>query len=174
MIDGFGHLPIKELTSLLTAVGFSSPPSWIKPYHVLSTGERFRCDLARALADAMAQQADANEAEATQASGGRQPPGSVAAGDDVADANEIGMPSEPHQGADAPRSPDDCGAASTDIPPLSRRLAWLLLAACPSVLLLATTNHVCQAVAVIPFLWARLRGRDPDSKAGDCGNKCSC
>ena len=30
-------------------MGFSSPPSWLKPYHVLSTGEQFRCDLARAL-----------------------------------------------------------------------------------------------------------------------------
>jgi GNAT superfamily N-acetyltransferase len=35
---------------LFTAVGFGSPPSWVKPYHVLSNGERFRCDLARALA----------------------------------------------------------------------------------------------------------------------------
>jgi len=50
VVDCFGELPIKTITSLLTAVGFSSPPSWIKPYHVLSTGERFRCDLARALA----------------------------------------------------------------------------------------------------------------------------
>lgn len=50
VIDGFGHRPIREITQLLTAVGFSSPPSWIKPYHVLSNGERFRCDLARALA----------------------------------------------------------------------------------------------------------------------------
>ena len=43
------ELSIKEITGLLTAVGFSSPPSWIKPYQVLSGGERFRCDLARAL-----------------------------------------------------------------------------------------------------------------------------
>ncbi|MHB1033219.1 MAG: GNAT family N-acetyltransferase [Pirellulales bacterium] len=49
VIDCFGEVPGKELTALLTAVGFSSPPSWIKPYHVLSNGERFRCDLARAL-----------------------------------------------------------------------------------------------------------------------------
>lgn len=49
VIDGFGPRPIKEITRLLTAVGLSSPPSWIKPYHVLSGGERFRCDLARAL-----------------------------------------------------------------------------------------------------------------------------
>src|SRR5262249_45512724 len=33
----------------LSAVGLSSPPSWIKPYQVLSNGEKFRCDLARAL-----------------------------------------------------------------------------------------------------------------------------
>jgi GNAT superfamily N-acetyltransferase len=50
VIDGLGDRPIKEITGLFTAVGFSSPPSWIKPYHVLSGGERFRCDLARALA----------------------------------------------------------------------------------------------------------------------------
>jgi len=49
VVDAFGDLPIKNITSLLTAVGFSSPPSWVKPYSVLSGGERFRCDLARAL-----------------------------------------------------------------------------------------------------------------------------
>jgi hypothetical protein len=50
VIDGLGQRPIKEITRLFTAVGLSSPPSWIKPYHVLSNGEQFRCDLARALA----------------------------------------------------------------------------------------------------------------------------
>jgi len=50
VVDCLGELPIKQITGLLTAVGFSSPPSWIKPYHVLSGGEQFRCDLARALA----------------------------------------------------------------------------------------------------------------------------
>ena len=50
VVDCLGDRPIKEITSLFTAVGFSSPPSWIKPYHVLSEGEKFRCDLARALA----------------------------------------------------------------------------------------------------------------------------
>ncbi|MCS7306267.1 MAG: GNAT family N-acetyltransferase [Thermoguttaceae bacterium] len=55
VIDCFGDRPIHEITGLLTSVGFGSPPSWIKPYHVLSTGERFRCDLARALAEANAQ-----------------------------------------------------------------------------------------------------------------------
>ena len=33
------------------------------------------------------------------------------------------------------------------------RLLWLLLPACASALLLATTNKICQDVAVIPFLW---------------------
>jgi ABC-type ATPase involved in cell division/GNAT superfamily N-acetyltransferase len=50
VIDALERLPIREATRLFTAVGFSSPPSWVKPYHVLSGGERFRCDLARALA----------------------------------------------------------------------------------------------------------------------------
>ena len=49
VVDCFGDLTIRQITQLLVAVGFSSPPSWVKPYHVLSCGERFRCDLARAL-----------------------------------------------------------------------------------------------------------------------------
>src|SRR5207247_1429153 len=31
-------------------VGFSSPPAWLRPFHVLSTGEQFRASLARLLA----------------------------------------------------------------------------------------------------------------------------
>ena len=38
-------------------------------------------------------------------------------------------------------------------PTVSRYLLWTGLAACASVLLLATTNSICQQVAVIPFLW---------------------
>ena len=38
-------------------------------------------------------------------------------------------------------------------PSTVNRLLWLLLPACASVLLLATTNKMCQEVAVIPFLW---------------------
>lgn len=51
VIDGFPNVPTKRIIRTLTAVGFSSPPSWLKPYHVLSRGERFRCDLARALVE---------------------------------------------------------------------------------------------------------------------------
>jgi GNAT superfamily N-acetyltransferase len=40
---------IKQLARLLTAVGLGSVPAWLKPYQVLSTGERFRADLARAI-----------------------------------------------------------------------------------------------------------------------------
>lgn len=50
VIDAFEPLGIRETAGLLTAVGFGSPPSWIKPYRVLSNGERFRCELAAALA----------------------------------------------------------------------------------------------------------------------------
>jgi hypothetical protein len=38
-------------------------------------------------------------------------------------------------------------------PSVGRRAAWLALPAFASTALLATTNHVCQDVAVIPFLW---------------------
>ena len=48
LIDGFGKQPAHDITSVLTSVGFSSPPAWLRPYHALSNGERFRADLARA------------------------------------------------------------------------------------------------------------------------------
>ena len=51
VIDCLGDLPIKRITRTLTAVGFSSPRSWLKPHAVLSNGEKFRCELARALLD---------------------------------------------------------------------------------------------------------------------------
>lgn len=35
----------------LNAVGFNTIPAWMRPYHVLSTGEKFRADLARKLKD---------------------------------------------------------------------------------------------------------------------------
>lgn len=41
--------PIKETVDAFTAVGFGSPPAWLRPYRVLSTGEQFRATLARAL-----------------------------------------------------------------------------------------------------------------------------
>ena len=45
-------------------------------------------------------------------------------------------------------------AALSDPPPaLVTRGLWLGLPACASMLLMATTNSVCQDVAVVPFLW---------------------
>lgn len=38
-----------EAMDKLSAVGFNSIPSWLRPYHALSTGEKFRADLARKL-----------------------------------------------------------------------------------------------------------------------------
>jgi hypothetical protein len=42
---------------------------------------------------------------------------------------------------------------ATPAPKISQYLLWTALAACASVFLLATTNMICQDVAVIPFLW---------------------
>lgn len=42
---------IEEITRTFNAVGFSSPPSWLKPYAVLSNGEKMRVDLASAILD---------------------------------------------------------------------------------------------------------------------------
>jgi ABC-type ATPase involved in cell division len=40
---------IREITRVLCGVGLGSVPTWLKPYDVLSTGEKFRADLARAV-----------------------------------------------------------------------------------------------------------------------------
>lgn len=42
----------RAVTSALASVGLGSVPAWLRPYQVLSTGERFRADLARIVADA--------------------------------------------------------------------------------------------------------------------------
>jgi hypothetical protein len=53
VLDAFPEaLSVKEVTALLSGVGFSSPPAWLRPYHVLSTGQQFRVTLARLLAEA--------------------------------------------------------------------------------------------------------------------------
>lgn len=40
---------VDEIVKTFNAVGFSSPPSWLKPYSVLSNGEKMRVDLAQAI-----------------------------------------------------------------------------------------------------------------------------
>jgi len=42
---------IRDIVNLLTSVGFSSPRAWMRPYGTLSTGEQFRVDCARRLAE---------------------------------------------------------------------------------------------------------------------------
>jgi len=52
ILDDFPKdMSIKEITDLLSSVGFSSPPSWVRPFHVLSNGEQFRVNMARTLAE---------------------------------------------------------------------------------------------------------------------------
>lgn len=52
VVDGFPkNMSIKEVVELLSSVGFSSPPAWLRPFAVLSTGEQFRVSVALALAE---------------------------------------------------------------------------------------------------------------------------
>jgi len=44
-------------------------------------------------------------------------------------------------------------ASAIETPSLGRKLSWIGPTALASTLLLTTTNHVCQDIAVIPFLW---------------------
>lgn len=51
ILDAFPpQMSVKEVTGLLSSVGLSSPPAWLRPFQVLSTGEQFRVGLARLLA----------------------------------------------------------------------------------------------------------------------------
>jgi len=52
LLDDFPEdMSIKDITNLLSSVGFSSPPSWLRSFHVLSNGEQFRVNMARTLAE---------------------------------------------------------------------------------------------------------------------------
>jgi hypothetical protein len=53
-----------------------------------------------------------------------------------------------------PAAPGATDADADDQPPgFMRKILWVLLPAAASVLLLASTNKMCQDVAVVPFLW---------------------
>jgi ABC-type lipoprotein export system ATPase subunit/GNAT superfamily N-acetyltransferase len=43
------HCSVDEIAQAFNSVGFSSPPSWLKPYSVLSNGQKMRVDLVRAI-----------------------------------------------------------------------------------------------------------------------------
>lgn len=50
VVDDFpSNKTIDEITQVMNSVGFSSPPCWLKPYRVLSMGEKMRVDLANSL-----------------------------------------------------------------------------------------------------------------------------
>jgi ABC-type ATPase with predicted acetyltransferase domain len=49
VIDDMPGDDIDVITRTFNSVGFSSPPSWLKPYSVLSNGEKMRVDLAYAI-----------------------------------------------------------------------------------------------------------------------------
>jgi energy-coupling factor transporter ATP-binding protein EcfA2 len=50
LLDDFkSDLEVKTITEVLSKVGFSSPPNWLLPYSALSTGQKFRVELARCI-----------------------------------------------------------------------------------------------------------------------------
>ena len=46
LISNFDWLEPKEATLLLTSMGLSSVPTWLRPFHLLSNGEQYRAELA--------------------------------------------------------------------------------------------------------------------------------
>ncbi|MFM7073624.1 MAG: spermidine synthase [Planctomycetota bacterium] len=70
--------------------------------------------------------------------------------------NAVDLPD--HERADSQATVGAANAASVgkeadSMPPPLDRLMWLFLPALASVGLLAITNHLCQDVAVVPFMW---------------------
>lgn len=52
IIDDFSDKhTAKEITEILSKVGFASPPDWLKPFAVLSNGQKMRAELARLILD---------------------------------------------------------------------------------------------------------------------------
>lgn len=50
ILDAFPQgIPTKEIVEMLSSVGLSSPPHWLKPFGHLSNGQKFRVELARLL-----------------------------------------------------------------------------------------------------------------------------
>lgn len=48
IVDNFDErLTPKQITESLSKVGFSSPPDWLKPFNVLSNGQKMRAELSR-------------------------------------------------------------------------------------------------------------------------------
>lgn len=45
------NMSVTDISKMFYAVGFGSVPSWLKPYDVLSNGEKMRVDIAKALAE---------------------------------------------------------------------------------------------------------------------------
>lgn len=52
LVDGFPTgMKVAEVTELLSSVGLSTPPAWVRPFSTLSNGEQFRAFVARTLAE---------------------------------------------------------------------------------------------------------------------------
>lgn len=57
VIDDFAKsLTMQEIATVCQAVGFNTIPAWMRPYCVLSNGERFRVEIARRLLETPGQQ----------------------------------------------------------------------------------------------------------------------
>lgn len=49
VVDNFEAESMEDITSICSAVGFNTIPAWMRPYSVLSNGEKFRVEMARRL-----------------------------------------------------------------------------------------------------------------------------
>ena len=52
LISNFDNMTPQEATMLLSSMGLASVPTWIRPYNVLSNGEKYRAELAKIVSEA--------------------------------------------------------------------------------------------------------------------------
>lgn len=62
-------------------------------------------------------------------------------------------PDAPPEIVPSPGMADTSGSTQASPPSMKDKVLWLLLSACSSLLLLATTDHLSQNIAAIPLLW---------------------
>lgn len=52
LISNFDNMSPQDATMLLSSMGLASVPTWIRPYNVLSNGEKYRAELAKIVSEA--------------------------------------------------------------------------------------------------------------------------
>jgi GNAT superfamily N-acetyltransferase len=194
LVDSFpAAASIRDITGALSSVGFSSPPSWIKPFRVLSNGEQFRATLARTLFDdnplvvideftsvidrTVAKIGASSIAKAVRRSTARKFV-AVSCHDDIIDWLQPDWILEPHVGRFTWRSPQRRPSIDLEVRRIHRS-GWSLFA--PHHYLTTELNHTATCFAAfydgraVAFdAWLPFVGRTKDGRPARRGHRTVC